>query len=111
MLSAHIGHCADGVHHLSLSDDTQFQNSKTYQNIHETDRYSVSSWEAHLRIVQPCNTASLRELTEGKWYITEDGHYLYEPNSCALKRLTGHQARRYENAYTRASCFGPSCRS
>ncbi len=93
LLSAYIGHCASGVHHLSLSNDSLFQNSELYQKIRNTDSNSVSRWEDYLQTVQECETASLHELTEGNWYITDQGHYLYEPNSCALKSISGHQAR------------------
>ena len=71
-----------------------FASSRNYLNIQQHNS-TIHAWEQHFNTVPPCTQKSLDELTTGKWYITKNGRYLFEPDTCVLRRITGESARRY----------------
>ena len=71
-----------------------FKDGINYAKINESGEGRAQSWKAHTESLPLCDGRSLRELTTGAWYITDKGHYTYEPDSCALRRISGESARR-----------------
>ena len=71
-----------------------FKDGSNYARINQSDESQAKSWEAHTESLPLCDGRSLDELTAGAWYITTEGHYVYEPDTCALRRLSGESARR-----------------
>ena len=79
--------CTDGKQQLNASS--------WYRNIYELANTTLPGWESHLEESPVCSkNHSLDELTSGKWYVTQEGHFLYEPSSCQLLRHSGESARR-----------------
>lgn len=79
--------CTDGKQHLNASS--------WYRNIYNLADTTLTGWESHLEESPVCSEKqSLDELTSGKWYVTQEGHFMYEPSSCQLLRHTGESARR-----------------
>jgi hypothetical protein len=79
-----------------LHDKEDLMNSTIYRVIRANRSNKAGqlvSWDSHVSNVTYCQGRSLDELTTGKWYLSKDGHYFYEPSSCALRRLTGEQVR------------------
>ena len=72
-----------------------FKLGKNYQRIQSGQNSSVHDWHGHAETVQSCKGESLSALTTGRWHINGQGHYLYEPASCVLRRFSGEGARRY----------------
>ena len=44
-------------------------------------------WEAYTESLPLCDGRSLDELTARAWYITTEGHYVYEPDTCGEQLL------------------------
>ena len=82
---------------IPVSEHTNdFTAHNIYQNIHTEGSSNVSSWETHVQHLVMCENRSLDDLTHGKWYRSDQGHYLYEPDTCQLHRISGELARRCE---------------
>ena len=71
-----------------------FKDSLNYARINQSGESRAASWEAHTGPLPRCDGKLLDALSTGHWYITTEGHYMYEPDSCALHRLSGENARR-----------------
>ena len=67
---------------------TSFKDGTNYARINVSGKNQAKSWEAHTETLPWCDGSSLDELTTGEWYTTREGHYLYEPDSCALHRIS-----------------------
>ena len=80
----------DGMHHLNTSS--------WCRNIYTVANESFPSWERHLEDLPVCSKESFGNLTKGGWYVTQEGHFLYEPSSCQLLRISGESARRCTSA-------------
>ena len=71
-----------------------FKDGLNYARINESSEGSAKSWEAHTESLPQCEGKSLDELSTRGWYMTKQGHYTYEPESCMLHRISGENARR-----------------
>ena len=73
-----------------------FKERETYIRIQSGDEGSsnVSSWKSHVQNVLMCEKTSLDDLTSGKWYKSDEGRFLFEPDTCRLHRLSGELVRR-----------------
>lgn len=71
-----------------------FKDGINYARINASGETRVTGWESHAEALPLCDGRSLDELTSGGWYLTKEGHYTYEPDSCRLRRISGESARR-----------------
>lgn len=71
-----------------------FKDGLNYARINKSGEGRAKSWEAHTESLPLCDGKLLDELSTGGWYITKQGHYAYEPDSCMLHRVPGENARR-----------------
>ena len=107
ILSLTYSHCTFGVllrNGMQVTHGNHsFAFSRHYLSIKKQES-SIHTWEQHNSTVPPCNSQSMKELTTGKWYITRKGHYMFEPDTCMLRRITGESARRYGVTCVQCSC-------
>ena len=75
-----------------------FRDGRNYARINEHGEGRALHWEAHTESLPLCDGRALDDLTSGRWFINRQGHYMYEPNSCALHRISGENARRCSTA-------------
>ena len=83
----------NGAQLVDQPDD--FKLGQNYRNIQSGQNSSVHDWHRHDHTLQACSDQSLQQLTTGHWFIDAKGHYLYEPATCILRRMSGEDARRY----------------